>query len=120
MATTAINTLRFARRSKDTGVPAAQAETMAEPVFTPVGAVVRLRLGRSRRARGRRPPSRGAQPRARRGNRSDEPCWSGRSEEINAPECAEILRLGEWHVRQADQFHGPTEGLRGVWVCSAA
>ena len=53
MATTAINTLRFARRSKGTGVPAAQAETMAEPVFTPVGAVVRLRLGRSRRARGR-------------------------------------------------------------------
>ena len=60
MATTAVNTLRFARRSKDTGVPAAQAETMAEPVFTPVGAVVRLRLGRSRRARGRRPPGRGA------------------------------------------------------------
>ena len=55
MATTAINTLRFARRSADTGVPAAQAETIAEPVFTPVGAVVRLRLGRSRRARGRRP-----------------------------------------------------------------
>ena len=34
MATTAINTLRFARRSKDTGVPAAQAETMAE-LFSP-------------------------------------------------------------------------------------
>ena len=48
MAATAINTLRFARRSKDTGVPAAQAEAMAEPVFTSVGAVVRLRLGRSR------------------------------------------------------------------------
>ena len=73
MATTAVNTLRFARRSKDTGVPAAQAETMAEPVFTPVGAVVRLRLGRSRRARGRRPPGRGAQPRARRGNRGQAP-----------------------------------------------
>lgn len=38
MATTAINTLRFARRPKDAGVPDAQAETMAEPVFTLVGA----------------------------------------------------------------------------------
>ncbi len=38
MATTAINTLRFARRPKDAGVPDAQAETMAEPVITLVGA----------------------------------------------------------------------------------
>ena len=34
MATTSINTLRFARRPKDAGVPNAMAETMAEPVFT--------------------------------------------------------------------------------------
>ena len=43
------------------------------------------------------------------GNGSDEPCWSGRSEEINAPECAEIRCLGERHARQVGQLHGPTE-----------
>ena len=65
-ATTAINTLRYPRRSEvHTGVPAAHCETVAEPVFTPVGAVVRLHLGRSRRARGRlvvvRNPERGGE-----------------------------------------------------------
>ena len=39
MATTATYTLRFARRPKDAGVPDAQAETMAEPVFTLLASV---------------------------------------------------------------------------------
>ena len=47
-----------------------------------------------------------------RGNRSNDPCWSRRSEDVNAPKCAEIRCRGEPHTRQAGQFHGPTEGLR--------
>ena len=54
-------------------------------------------------------------------NRSDEPCRVGRSEEINAPERAEIRRLDERHARQAGQLHGspeqfPSVRLRGVAV----
>ena len=44
-------------------------------------------------------------------NRSVVPCWFGRSEEINAPECAEIRRLGQRHTLQAGQLHGPPERL---------
>ena len=51
MATTAIDTLRFARRPKDAGVPDAQAETMAEPVFTVVGALSPKYLAAEERTR---------------------------------------------------------------------
>ena len=49
MATTEIDTLRFVRRPKDNGVPDAQSETMAEPVFTVVGALI-PKMPRRRRA----------------------------------------------------------------------
>ena len=47
-------------------------------------------------------------------NRSDEPCWAGRSEEVDAPERAEIRRLGELHARQAGQLHGSPEQVQGT------
>ena len=34
------------------------------------------------------------------GNRSDEPWWSGRSEEVNAPKCAEISHFGTRNTQQ--------------------
>ena len=47
-----------------------------------------------------------------RNNRSDEPCWSGRSEEVNASKCAEIRCFGARNTQQAGHLHGSTERIR--------